>query len=235
MTVTDELDASFPEANYLLAFLHVRGLGVARDIDKAETLCRVAASAGLPAGQYLLGRIILDKNHLSGDPISDQEKAEVINWYSKAAEQGHALAACDLAAIYREGVFDTVNLVLAIKWSTLAASQESASSGDASFFLGTMYENGEGAIVDGQEALRWYRRAANLGSVSATMMLGDVYRQGRLGVTADEAEACRFYAEGLSLRQAQEDKRNAEIRAGALSGDYLSKEMLKVLRTAESR
>ena len=53
---------------------------------------------------------------------------------------------------------------------------------------GNMYASGKGAWQDYDEALRWFRKAAEQGSPEGQYNLGLMYRQG-LGVQKNEREA----------------------------------------------
>ena len=73
--------------------------------------------------------------------------------------------------------------------------RERAEAGDpkAQFELGFMYEYGVGgAPRDYAEALRWYRKAVELGDADARLSIGRMYFEG-IGVTRDYAEAARWY------------------------------------------
>lgn len=69
-----------------------------------------------------------------------------------------------------------------------------ASQGDleATFLMGTAYDEGLGVSVDFTEALRWYRRAAHHGHVLGAHNVGNVYRDGR-GVEVDHARAAMWW------------------------------------------
>ena len=62
----------------------------------------------------------------------------------------------------------------------------------AQFWLGVIYENGEGVTQDYADAVKWYRKAADQGDASAQVNLGVMYSNGR-GVTQDYAEAVKWY------------------------------------------
>ena len=55
-----------------------------------------------------------------------------------------------------------------------------------------MYANGEGVPEDDEEAVRWYRLAADQGHANAQTNLGNMYNNGE-GVPEDDAEAVRWY------------------------------------------
>jgi TPR repeat protein len=69
-----------------------------------------------------------------------------------------------------------------------------ANAGDiaAAFELGERYTFGEGSVdVDYNEAIRWYRLAADQGHIPAQMRIGEAYRYGD-GVKQSFSEAMRF-------------------------------------------
>ena len=65
-----------------------------------------------------------------------------------------------------------------------------AADGDveATFLMGTAYDESLGVEQDFGEAMRWYRRAAHMGHVLAVHNVGNMYRDGR-GVDVDHARA----------------------------------------------
>ena len=68
-----------------------------------------------------------------------------------------------------------------------------AENGDARFqgYLGSLYENGRGVAKDDNEAVRWYRKAADQGYAIAQTGLGMCYLQGK-GSAKDSVEAVRW-------------------------------------------
>ena len=71
-----------------------------------------------------------------------------------------------------------------------AALRELRSSRDprSHYFLGTMYEEGEGVLQDYKEAVKWYTKGAEHGDADAQTNLGVMYVQGR-GVLQDNVYA----------------------------------------------
>ena len=69
-----------------------------------------------------------------------------------------------------------------------------AEQGDASaqFFLGLMYDNGEGVPEDDRQAVYWYRKAAEQGNAGAQVNLGVMYANGE-GVPEDGRQAVYWY------------------------------------------
>jgi TPR repeat protein len=72
------------------------------------------------------------------------------------------------------------------------------------FNRGIAYQNGEGVPKDETEAVKWYRKAAEMGLAGAQNNLGVCYQEGQ-GIAKDEAEAFNWYRkaaeQGLDLAQ----------------------------------
>ena len=73
---------------------------------------------------------------------------------------------------------------------------------DAQNHLGQMEEDGQGGPVDLKRAVRWYRKAAEVGHPAAQLNLGRMYRSGK-GVPQDDTLAVSLYRkaaeQGLSI------------------------------------
>ena len=65
-----------------------------------------------------------------------------------------------------------------------------------------MYYHGKGVTQDYEEALRWYRKAADQGDDVAQYALGGMYEKGQ-GVTQDYVHAYMWYS--ISATQGQKD------------------------------
>lgn len=63
---------------------------------------------------------------------------------------------------------------------------------EATFLMGTAYDESLGVEQDFDEAMRWYRRAAHRGHVLAVHNVGNMYRDGR-GVDVDHARAAMWW------------------------------------------
>jgi len=72
------------------------------------------------------------------------------------------------------------------------AVQLSAGHTDAQFNLGVCYANGDGVNKDAEQAVSWYRRAAESGHTGAQLNLGVCYVNGD-GVAKDAVQAVSWY------------------------------------------
>ena len=98
-----------------------------------------------------------------------------IDELKKAAEQGDALAQCNLGNCYAFGDGVEKNPTEAVKWCRKAAEQGYA---QAQYNLGTCYDFGNGVEKNLSEAVKWYRKAAEQGNATAQYNLGICYYKG---------------------------------------------------------
>ena len=82
-----------------------------KDVDKALTYYGMAAEAGNPEAQYLLGLLCMEGKKM----VQDYVKA--VEWLEKAAAQGHKDAQHDLASIYYQGKIVQKDLERAQYWA----------------------------------------------------------------------------------------------------------------------
>ena len=129
--------------------------------------------------QYWLGRIY-DAGRLLP---KDAEKS--VHWYQKSAEQGYAPAeyvVCMNRANHDENEVDRC------MWR----AAENGVSG-VQFWFGVAFEEHLWfGVTDEQEALKWFKRAAEGGDPDAEVELGDHYQDGD-GVEQDYALAAEWY------------------------------------------
>ena len=77
----------------------------------------------------------------------------------------------------------------------------------AAFFVGRMYDNGEGVTEDNAEAVTWYRKAADQRDAISQYYLGGMYERGD-GVTKSYVQAYMWWdlAAGFGNSDAKEGK-----------------------------
>jgi hypothetical protein len=88
-----------------------------------------------------------------------------VAWLCKAAESGHAEAQYYLGSLYDRGLGGLPK----DGSKALALYRQSAAQEHpyGEFTLGLLYEHGRGVSKDVEEAIRWYRRAAEHGEEAA--------------------------------------------------------------------
>jgi uncharacterized protein len=120
-----------------------------------------------------------------------------VKWYRKAADQGNVRAQLNLRQISAHGFSSERGAAASADPSdVLARCRKAAEKGNsrAQFNLGQMYEFGNGAPRDSEEAVKWYRKSAEQGSAAAQLQLGFSYCNGH-GVLQDTAEAVKWWSQ----------------------------------------
>ena len=107
------VEQNIPSAFLGLAGLHVRGLGVPADVDKAKQLYLTAAEKGLLEAHFYLGEVYTELALASPDESEEGEEeqkkareeneAHAVNHFSIAADGGFAEAQFELGMAYAEG------------------------------------------------------------------------------------------------------------------------------------
>lgn len=147
-------------AIYNLALFHMEGIGgLPKDQTRALELLELAAKAGMKKAQSYLG--IYYANESSN--LVDYSKA--VSYLEKAASKKDAAAEYHLGICYERGLGVERDLRTAAELYKSAANHGSVS---AQHNLGVFYQHGLGGLpVDREEALRYYRMAAEAGDEDA--------------------------------------------------------------------
>ena len=105
--------------------------------------------------QHLLGEM-----YYNGIYGLDYNKEEAFKWYEKAAVQGHPMAQCELAELYRMTNWNPKEQKIAANWLKKSAEQGNAKAQND---LGVLYAKGEGVNKDLTKSYKWYDKAAAQG------------------------------------------------------------------------
>jgi hypothetical protein len=91
-----------------------------------------------------------------------------------------------------------------------------AKSSDQSTDAHVFYENGQKARLDGRyvDAVKWYRKAADLGDAWAQTLLGTIYESGE-GVPQDRGEAARWYRMAADQGEGFAREKLADLNTGS--------------------
>ncbi len=158
-----ELDCAHSKGALGRCLVYICDRGVARDKARGLALGRESAAAGSCFGQFVVGAC-----YDFGCGGVAQDFAEAVRLYGLAADQGLAIAQCNLGLMFDHGEGVAQDAAEAIRWYRLAAAQGDA---DAQFNLGVMFYHGKGVAQDGEEAFRWFRLAEEQGHVEAQQRL----------------------------------------------------------------
>jgi TPR repeat protein len=145
----------------------------------------------------------------TGARYNDQKDyAKALEWYLKAANQGHAQAQNNIGALYAFGQGVEKSITKAIEWYTKAAKNGNVY---AQKNLAHIYHTGNGVQKDEDKAIEWYTKAAQQGNADAQWRLGCLYSDRK-----DYANALKWYQ-----KAADQDNASAQINLGGLYCDGL--------------
>jgi uncharacterized protein len=179
-------------AQYALGYMHL-GLG------KEAAAKAAAAKQTLDLETDKTTAKAKDAQQVMDAATSDKEQSmqQGLEWFRRAAEQGHAAAQLAIARMYEngdggpdKGVDD------AVIWYLHAAE---AGKGEAMRRLGLLYQGeitdwkGNHLPQDYKQALKWLKKAAEEKDDRVAMLeLGKMYAEGR-GVNSDSQRGCKWY------------------------------------------
>lgn len=155
----------------------------------------------LPTEQKIVNAESPANKSFSDDSVLMPEEAfepkVLINLEPKTKDEQYSLG-----VRYIQGNGIDKNYVEAIKWFTLAATQE---HGESQLMLGKIYYYGEFVKPNFKKALMWNTLAAAQGLSEAQYLLGVIYENGS-GVTENKVEAKKWYtlAANQGLSEAKE-------------------------------
>ena len=171
-----------------------------------------AADEGDPEALYILATVYFKGKRVARD---FNMAAQL---FTRAAEQGLALAQLHLGEMYFDGTKIPQNDAQALRWYQSAALQGMPL---AQYGLGNVFAEGRGTAMDLEKAAYWYEQAAMQGLGVAQTELGLLYATGS-GVPLNLLEGYKWLA--LASAQGQRDAVTArdEVRNGLTASDIAS-------------
>lgn len=163
------------EAQHDLAAIYTAGHGgVEQDFARAALWFREAADGGVGNASYNLG--VLYHQGLG----VERDLARALYWYREAAQRDHPEAQYNLGIAHIEGIGTEYSPPLAAAFFERAANNGIM---EAAYNLGLIYENGLlGGEVKPEEALLWYKIAADQGSLDAQAALKQLAGAQQIGM-----------------------------------------------------
>jgi TPR repeat protein len=154
------------------------------------------ADAGDPFAQFSYGTLF--------DPIFKLTDFPDINtaleWYLKAADQGHMNAQMDYGWRYFYGEAGIkVDYDKGFPWLLKAAQQGALQAQRAA---GEAYRDGHGTTADLATSLKWFRAAADKGDAYSQEEIGDAYAEGKVGYDKSMTEAITWYRKAADQKSA---------------------------------
>lgn len=196
-------DGGLDLARIQLGIMYATGAGVVRNLNTAIEWLAPAAERENPQAQFPLAGVF--------EELGDFQMA--INWYQKAAIQGHNGAAYNLGLILATGMYESHGIsrdaARGMKWLEKAAN---GGNPQAAFWVGEAYFYGYGDVVpqDYSLAVKHLKAASNQKLAEAQYLLGWMYYEGK-GLQKDFGEAFN-----LMTRAADQNLSGAQERLGAM-------------------
>ena len=142
-----------------------------------------------------------------------------MEWYRKAAEQGHPLAQRQLGICYERGdgvgrdLSNNHDLAKKLNTEAVPGLQILAEQGNAvaQNNLGDCYYDGEGVTQDYAKAIEWYRKAVEQGDAYAQYNLGYCYYNGK-GVAKNSQKGIEWYEKAAAAGSEDAEDALKEIR-----------------------
>ncbi len=192
--LTRAVGQRYPAAFFPLSDLYERGVGVERDLKKADELLRQAADFGEPQAQLKIARY-----YLTGafGHVFTQDYRQALDWFKRAASHGVAEAEYEVGLRYEqnEGV-DAPDMNQAIASYLKAAEMGYA---PAQHRMGQVYLYGQNVNQSMREARRWFAAAAAQGHAAAARQVQKLHthatEDGSLGQPSPVGETSENFPE----------------------------------------
>jgi len=154
----------------------------AGDWSRAHDLAKPIAEKGNADAQEFVASILFKWSNAASD-----KREEALDWYLKAAEQGHVEAQRNAAAL----------LQLLERHAEAVAWRKRIGDAPSLRKVAEAYRLGRGVSKDATKAVEWFRRAAEKGDATAQRELGTLLRDGQ-GVVRDPVEAESWYRKAFA-------------------------------------
>jgi hypothetical protein len=222
--LSNRITTSYHDAQYKLGVFCETGRGTEQNMEKALFWYRRADSNGSAAAKFRLGELYERGLGVEQDPKKAAEYYRVAGDHPGAKE---ALARVrrdysvktDLDVLAEKAEQGDVSAMTNLAWKYDLEARTARS--------GYAYADAE---IKEKEAVKWYRKAAELGEKTAQYLLGTCYENGR-GVPKDEDEAAKWYRE--SSEQGYRDATASLGKYYGRRGDY--REALQCFLKIEDR
>jgi uncharacterized protein len=155
-----------PSAMYNLAVMRINEEVKLPSLSQAHSALKRSATLGFAPAQFMLGTVLESDQSSSKKKPNDKGSAlkESVQWFEKAALQGHPDASLALGTAYFLGRGADLDYAKALRWYTQAAEFGDVA---AQYLVASMYESATGTAKNLDTALMWYIAAARQGDVAA--------------------------------------------------------------------
>jgi len=194
-----------PWADYALAQMCEAGQCVRKNKEAAQALYKKTLEefqeqekrSPDPMTQFRIAEMYFTGQGTEADP------GKAAEWFQKAVDSGNPQAAYELAKLYSSGngVEADAEKAQSLYQAALKGFLDSEKSRPAvwrEYRIAGMYEKGLGTDVNVQEAIRWYKTAADNGDGHAAYHLGHIYQDGQIA-EQDFSAALKWFEKAADL------------------------------------
>lgn len=168
--ITKAAQAGESEAQYRLCLMLRQGQGVKTpDAKEAYVWCKKAAEQGYGPAEYETAASLY-----TGQGV-EKDVAAALDYYMRASRKSVPEAQYALGRLYEEGTGGVKQSYYQARTLYMWASGKGYAP--ATYRVGTLYEDGKGVRPNMAAALRWYRKAASMGSEEASARLEAIKKQ----------------------------------------------------------
>ncbi|MEZ5938652.1 MAG: tetratricopeptide repeat protein [Hyphomonadaceae bacterium] len=206
----DDLSPAGATARFNLAYMHLENRAPNPSNDRALELIQQAAELGHPGAQLQLGGLYAEGQGIEASPAAS------VYWFRQAAREGYPGAQNALGYAYAKGEGVERDMYAAFDWFKHSAEQGNPYAQSS---LGAFHEEGwGGASKSYEEAMRYYRMAADQGRAYDQWRVGYLYYYGK-GAPQDYDEAFSWF-----MRAAEQGDAQAQFEIGAMYEEGFSAE-----------
>jgi uncharacterized protein len=166
------------------------------EIDRAMSLYRASAEAGLGVAQNKLGVLFYDGKYLP------QNYKEANDWFEKGIKSNNAWSMRNLAKSYQLGSgVDRDPAKAADLYQKAVDGGDISATIDAAKLLANMYLVGDGIPKDVTKVFALYKKAADAGDAESEVAVGALYQMGQ-GVNKDLSETFGWFQKAAAQNYA---------------------------------
>ena len=177
------------EAQFMLSFCYLNGLGVDEDEDEAFEWMLKSSEQGLPNALFWIGRYYI----YGLGCLVDKKKG--FDNVLQAANAGLVEAEYFLGSCYMEAIGTVKNEKKGFDWTLKAAEKGLA---EAQNSVGWYYATGQGVPINYKEAIKWYEKAMSQNNAWAYNNMGYMYFEGN-GIEKDINKAFEFVDKAIKI------------------------------------
>ncbi|MGE3625262.1 MAG: caspase family protein [Hyphomicrobiales bacterium] len=203
-------EAAVREAPGEARYLYQLGRALYRALRFGESIATLEKAA---QGGHMAAMRMLADFHASPKAGLRRDLGKAVEWRLKAAEAGDTAVTSDLIKHYWKGTGVEKDRDKAAEWfgrgRALLRQRAEAGDGDAMYDLGSLLAYAPGRLRNETEAVTWYQRAAEKGSVSAMSSLISHYTYPPYGFSEDSTKADYWKRQRFAIYMEQARKGDA--------------------------